>query len=73
MENLKNAISLLNSVKSTMETIFVVGIDNQDKFVGCATAVSRVADLITKYIQLQEAAAQDRQKGAEEKDVAGDG
>ena len=73
MENLKNAISLLNSVKSTMETIFVVGIDNQDKFVGCATAVSRVADLITKYIQLQEAADQERQKGAEEKDVAGNG
>lgn len=73
MENLKNAISLLNSVKSTMNTIFVVGIDNQDKFVGCATAVSRVADLITKYIQLQEAADQEREKGAEEKDVAGDG
>lgn len=59
MENLKNAISLLNSVKSTMDTISIVGIDNQDKFVGCATAVSRVADLITKYIQLQEAAAQE--------------
>lgn len=73
MENLKNAISLLNSVKSTMDTIFVVGIDNQDKFVGCATAVSRVADLITKYIQLQEAANQDSPKDAEEKDVAGNG
>lgn len=73
MENLKNAISLLHSVESTMDTISVVGIDNQDKFVGCATAVSRVVDLITNYIQLQEAAAQDRQKGAEEKDVAGDG
>lgn len=73
MEQLKNAINLLNSVKLTMNTIPVVGIDNQDKFVGCATAVSRVADLITKYIQLQEAADQERQKGAEEKDVAGDG
>lgn len=73
MENLKNAISLLHSVESTMDTISVVGIDNQDKFVGCATAVSRVEDLITKYIQLQEAAAQDRQKDEEEKDVAGDG
>lgn len=73
MENLKNAISLLNSVESTMDTISVVGIDNQDKFVGCATAVSRVADLITKYIQLQEAAAQDCPKDAEEKDVSGNG
>ena len=73
MENLKNAINLLHSIKSTMNTISVVGIDNQDKFVGCATAVSRVTELITKYIQLQEAADQERQKGAEEKDVAGDG
>lgn len=73
MENLKNAISLLHSVESTMDTISVVGIDNQDKFVGCATAVSRVADLITKYIQLQEAAAQDCQKDPAEKDVSGNG
>lgn len=73
MEQLKNAINLLNSVKLTMNTIPVVGIDNQDKFVGCATAVSRVADLITKYIQLQEAAAQEHQKDEEEKDVSGNG
>ena len=73
MEQLKNAINLLNSVKLTMNTIPVVGIDNQDKFVGCATAVSRVADLITKYIQLQEATAQDCPKDAEEKYVSVNG
>lgn len=54
MENLKKAISLLHSVESTMDTISVVGIDNQDKFVGCATAVSRVAGMIEKYIQEHE-------------------
>lgn len=32
-------ISLLEAVVSTMDTIPVVGIDNQDKFVGCANAV----------------------------------
>lgn len=32
-------ISLLEAVVSTMDTIPVVGIDNQDKFVGCANAI----------------------------------
>lgn len=48
MEDLKNAINLLHSVESTMDTISVVGIDNQDKFVGCATAVSRVAGMLDR-------------------------
>lgn len=56
MEDLKNAINLLHSVESTMDTISVVGIDNQDKFVGCATAVSRVAGMLAGYIKEQEAA-----------------
>ena len=43
MENLKQAINLLSAVASTMDTISVVGIDNQDKFVGCANVVKNVA------------------------------
>ncbi len=35
-------INLLSCVGATMETISVVGIDNQDKFVGCATAIKTV-------------------------------
>ena len=50
MENLKQAINLLSAVTSTMDTISVVGIDNQDKFVGCAQAVKTVAQQISDYI-----------------------
>ena len=32
-------INLLSCIVATMETISVVGIDNQDKFVGCANAI----------------------------------
>ena len=42
MENLKKAINLLNSVYLTMDTISVVGVDNQDKSVGCANAIRSV-------------------------------
>ena len=51
MENLKHAISLLHSVEATMDTISVVGIDNQDKFVGCAQAVKAIAQQISDYIK----------------------
>lgn len=54
MENLKQAINLLRSVESTMNTIFVVGIDNQDKFVGCAEAVRTAAKQISDYIASEE-------------------
>lgn len=43
MENLEQVISLLYAVASTMDTISVVGIDNQDKFVGCANVVKNSA------------------------------
>lgn len=38
MEN----INLLEAIVSTMDTISVAGIDNQDKFVGCANAIRNV-------------------------------
>ena len=50
MENLKQAINLLHNVEATMDTISVVGINNQDKFVGCAQAVKVVAHQISDYI-----------------------
>ena len=50
MENLKQSLSLLRSVESTMDTISITGIDNQDKFVGCANAVSQAAKQISDYI-----------------------
>lgn len=50
MENLKQVINLLYAVASTMDTISVVGIDNQDKFVGCANVVKNVAKQISDYI-----------------------
>lgn len=50
MENLKSATSLLKSVMQTMDTISVSGLDNQDKFVGCAQAIQRVLEMVNKYI-----------------------
>ena len=41
---MENLISLLEAVYSTMNTISVEGIDNQDKFVGCANVVKNVAN-----------------------------
>ena len=41
---MEDLISLLEAVYSTMNTISVEGIDNQDKFVGCANVVKNVAN-----------------------------
>lgn len=50
MENLKQAVNILTAVVSTMDTISVTGIDNQDKFVGCAMSVKTAAKQISDYI-----------------------
>ena len=50
MDNMKQAINLLQSVEATMDTISVTGIDNQDKFVGCAMSVRTAAKQISDYI-----------------------
>ena len=50
MENLKSATNLLKSVMQTMDTISASGLDNQDKFVGCAQAIQRVLEMVSKYI-----------------------
>ena len=54
MENLKQVINLLYSVASTMDTISVVGIDNQDKFVGCANVVKNVANKLREMNETKE-------------------
>lgn len=50
MENLKSATNLLKSVMQTMDTISVSGLDNQDKFVGCAQAIQRSMEMVNKHI-----------------------
>lgn len=50
MNNLKSATNLLKSVMQTMDTISISGLDNQDKFVGCAQAIQRVLEMVNKYI-----------------------
>lgn len=58
-------INLLSRVGATMETISVVGIDNQDKFVGCATAIKTV---IRKLKQLPAAEQKTEPEGVDVKD-----
>lgn len=50
MEKLHNVVNLLSSVVSTMDTIPVIGIDNQDKFVGCAATVVMAKNHLQEYI-----------------------
>ena len=61
MKNLKQAITLLNSVYLTMDTIPITRIDNQDKFVGCAQAVKTVAQQISDYIASAEACVEKKE------------
>ena len=61
MENLKKAMSLLNSVYLTMDTISVVHLDNQDKFVGCGEAVKTAEQLISEFIASVEACAEKKE------------
>ena len=51
MENIKTAINLLDAVRATMDTIAVSGIENQDKFVGCANAIQTVSQTLGKFLQ----------------------
>lgn len=47
-------ISLLEAVYSTMDSISVSGIDNQDKFVGCANVVKNVANKLREMNETKE-------------------
>lgn len=63
---MQEIISLLLRVRSTMETISVTGIDNQDKFVGCANAIQ------TAVGRLEQLTAQEHEDTAA-KEVTPDG
>lgn len=54
MDNIISAINLLDAVRSTMDTISVAGIENQDKFVGCANAIRTVSQTLGKFIGEQQ-------------------
>lgn len=58
-------INLLSRIGATMETISVVGIDNQDKFVGCATAIKTV---IRKLEQMPATEKKEETEGVDVKD-----
>ena len=47
-------ISLLEAVYSTMDTISIEGIDNSDKFVGCANVVKNVARKLREMNETKE-------------------
>ena len=62
---MNETINLLSRVVATMETISIVGIDNQDKFVGCATAIKTV---MAKLEQLPAAEKKEEPEGVDVKD-----
>lgn len=60
-------ISLLEAVVSTLDTIPIVGIDAQDKFVGCANAIRNVISSLRETQRQEEMAApvqEDSQNGS---------
>lgn len=50
-------ISLLEAIVSTMDTVPVIGIDAQDKFVGCANAIRSVIRSLKEEQRKAETAA----------------
>lgn len=62
---MNDVISLLDAVYHTMDTIAIVGIDNQDKFVGCAKAVQSVGQQL-RTEQAEKAAPENTQAEKEE-------
>ena len=51
---MENLISLLEAVYSTMDSISVSGIDNQDKFVGCANVIKNVSNKLREMNERKE-------------------
>lgn len=50
----QKSINLLEAVLTTMNTISVTGIDNQDKFVGCYNAINTVIKQLTEVPEREE-------------------
>ena len=67
MEKIKTSISLLEAVRSTMDTISVTGIENQDKFVGCANAIQDVSQTLGKFLE-EARIEEERKKKLQEED-----
>lgn len=62
MEKIRTAINLLEAVRATMDTISVVGIENQDSFVGCANAIRTVSQTLVKFMNDADAETAHRRK-----------
>lgn len=67
MDNITSAINLLGAVLSTMNEIAVVGVANQNKFVGCAEAIQTVSQTLTKFLS----DAQENSTAEEKEEVNG--
>lgn len=53
MDHIHDAINLLGAVIATMDRITVVGIENQNKFVGCAEAVQNASNHLNAFLAEQ--------------------
>ena len=62
MENIRTAINLLEAVRASMDTISLVGIENQESFVGCANAIRTVSQILGKFLNDAEAEAAHKKK-----------
>lgn len=55
-------ISLLEAIVSTLDSIPIVGIDAQDKFVGCANAIRTVIRSLKEEQQRVEAISEEKEE-----------
>lgn len=55
MENLKRAASLLAAILGDLDRIPVEGLDNQRIYLGCADGIQTVRQVITHYVEKEEA------------------
>ena len=62
MENIRTAINLLEAVRASMDTISLVGIKNQESFVGCANAIRTVSQMLGKFLNDAEEEAAHKKK-----------
>lgn len=53
MESIKNAIDILSAVRSTMDSISITGLENQDMFLGCANAIKTVSRTLENFMKTQ--------------------
>lgn len=68
METITTSIDLLRAVRSTMDGISIAGIENQDKFVGCASALQTVCRALEAFKQKMELQEQTSDEASELKE-----